>query len=432
MTFKQVCYIFIKSILLCFLLSSCQTPKYSKVTDFSNSKNILPEVQYSLADDFNPNNINCIAIGKITDESNENEFNKLDKITLVRHAIYGHLAPKNYQDIELHKVAFIMKSTNSHKLILQNLDCDALLEGTITEFKNDFYIAYSSTNVGLNLYLKDKEDKILWKASHTASSKAGSIPFSPIGLAAGLFTASSNAEDEVALQMIDTVVRRVIKTLPETKFILNKNQLKYASIPHLEKPKIIVKSKNPKKNTPDEMFDNGNYEQAIKLIKANLKVNPNNDEIIFLKGRSQLMLNQYEKAASTFLDALAIKMDSNYLNGLGYAYTKLKQPKKAIAAYNKAITLNNKNSFAYFNSGLLLERAGKIQKASGYFYSAGTSSLLKKDFVRANDSLDALKRLSKAEQILNIRTKKLEKLIKELSDDKDNNFRIIKVNTNGS
>ena len=60
-----------------------------------------------------------------------------------------------------------------------------MLEGTITEFKNDFYIAYSSTNVGLNLYLKDKEDKILWKASHTASSKAGSIPFSPIGLATG-------------------------------------------------------------------------------------------------------------------------------------------------------------------------------------------------------------------------------------------------------
>jgi len=39
---------------------------------------------------------------------------------------------------------------------------------------------------------------------------------------------------------------------------------------------------------------------------------------------------------------------------------------------------------------------------------------------------------SVAEQILNIRTKKLEKLIKELSDDKDNNFKIIKVNTNES
>ena len=49
------------------------------------------------------------------------------------------------------------------------------------------------------------------------------------------------------------------------------------------------------------------------------------------------MLNQYEKAASTFLDALAIKMDSDYLNGLGFAYSKLKQPNKALAAYNKAI-----------------------------------------------------------------------------------------------
>ena len=430
MTFKQVCYIFIKSIILCFLLSSCQTPKYLKVKDFSNSKNILPEVQYSLSDNFNPNNINCIAIGKITDKSNDKEFKNLDKVSLIRHAIYGHLAPKNYQDIELHKVAFIMKSSNSNKLILQNLDCDALLEGTITEFKNDFYIAYSSTNVGLNLFLKDKDDKVLWKASHTASSKAGAIPFSPIGLATGLFTASNNTGDEVALQMIDTVVRRVIKTLPETKIIQNENQLKYASIPHLERSKVIVKSKNSKKNTADDMFANGNYEQAIKLIKANLKVTPKNDEIIFLKGRSQLMLNQYEKAASTFLDALAIKIDGNYLNGLGYAYTKLNQPKKAIAAYNKAITLNNKNSFAYFNSGLLLESAGNFQRASDYFYSAGTSALLKKDFIRANNSLDALQRLSKAEKSLNIRTEKLEKLIKELSDDKDNDFSIIKVNTN--
>ena len=42
------------------------------------------------------------------------------------------------------------------------------------------------------------------------------------------------------------------------------------------------------------------------------------------------MLNEYENAASTFLDALAIKIDDNYLNGLGYAYTKLNQLDKAL------------------------------------------------------------------------------------------------------
>ena len=431
MTFKQFFYNFIKTILLCLLLSSCQTPKYSKVKSLSKSKNILPEVQYSLSENFNPNNINCIAIGKIKDDTDTNEYKYLDKVSLIRHAIYGHLSPKNYQDIELHRVAFVMKSSNTNQLILKNLDCDALLEGTITEFKNDFYLAFSSTNVGLSLFLKDKNNQVLWKASHTAKSRAGSIPFSPIGLATGLFSASNNRDEEVAFQMIDTVVRRVLKTLPETTNVENKNQLKYATIPKTKSSKTFSEQFVKKKKSPRVLFASGQYGQAIELINTNLKSNIDNHKLIFLKGRSQLMLNQYEKAASTFLDALAIKMDSDYLNGLGFAYSKLKQPNKALAAYNKAISINNKNSYAYFNSGLLLENKGNLKKAADYFYSAGTSSLLNKDFLKANNSHDALERLSKSERQILEKSNKLGNLIKELTDDKDDNFKIIKVKSNG-
>ena len=427
MTFKRVGYNLINTILLCFLLSSCQTPKYSKVNNFSQSQNILPEVQYSLSENFNPNNINCIAIGKIKDNSDASEYKSLDKITLIRHAIYGHLSPKNYQDIELHKVAFVMKSSNTNQLILKNLDCDALIEGTITEFKNDFYLAYSSTNVGLTLFLKDKNNQILWKASHTAKSRAGSVPFSPIGLATGLFTASSNTEEEVAFQMIDTVVRRVLKTLPETTSVQNNNQLKYAIIPKTKIIEVPSKQIIKKQKTPSVLFASGEYGQTIDLINSDLKSNRDNHKLIFLKGRSQLMLNQYEKAASTFLDALAIKMDSDYLNGLGYAYTKLKQLDKALAAYNKAIIINNKNSYAYFNAGLLLENKGNKKRAADYFYSAGTSSLLNKDFLKANNAYDALQRLSKSENKLLEKSSKLKNLIKELSEHEDKDFRIVKV-----
>jgi tetratricopeptide (TPR) repeat protein len=139
------------------------------------------------------------------------------------------------------------------------------------------------------------------------------------------------------------------------------------------------------------------------------------------------MLNQYEKAASTFLDALAIKMDSDYLNGLGYAYTKLKQLDKALAAYNKAIIINNKNSYAYFNAGLLLENKGNKKRAADYFYSAGTSSLLNKDFLKANNAHDALQRLSKSENKLLEKSSKLKNLIKELSEHEDKDFKIVKV-----
>ena len=401
------------------------------MNNFSQSKNILPEVQYSLSENFNPNNINCIAIGKIKDNSNVNEYKSLEKVSLIRHAIYGHLSPKNYQDIELHKVAFVMKSSNTNQLILKNLDCDALLEGTITEFKNDFYVAYSSTNVGLSLFLKDKKNQVLWKASHTATSRAGSIPFSPIGLATGLFSASSNTEEEVAFQMIDTVVRRVLKTLPETTNVQNKNQLKHAAIPKTNASPIAPKKVIKKQKSPSILFASGQYGQVIDLINISLKSNANNHKLIFLKGRSQLMLNQHEQAALTFLDALAIKIDSDYLNGLGYAYSKLKQSDKALAAYNKAISINNKNSYAYFNSGLLLENKGNKKKAADYFYSAGTSSLLNKDFLKANNAHDALQRLSKGESVILEKSDKLGSLIKELTDDKDNDFKIIKVNTKG-
>jgi len=167
------------------------------------------------------------------------------------------------------------------------------------------------------------------------------------------------------------------------------------------------------------------------LINKNLKSNPDDHKLIFLKGRSQLMLNEFESASSTFLDALALKLESDYLNGLGHAYSKLNQTNKALAAYNKAISIDNKNSYAYFNAGLLLENAKNKKKAAKYFYSAGTSSLLNKNFVRAGNALVALKRLSKSESSIKENSIKLESLIKKLSDDRDYNFKIIKVNSKG-
>jgi tetratricopeptide (TPR) repeat protein len=418
-------------LILCLMLGSCQTPKYSKVTNFTNFKNFIPEVQFTISENFNPENINCIAVGKIEDKSDINQYKSLDKVSLIRQAIYAHLSPKNFQDVELHKIAPILKSLKNSQTILQNLGCDALLEGEITSFKNDFFIAYSSTNVGLNLFLKDQNNKILWKSSHTATSRAGSIPFSPIGLATGLFSASTNAEDEIAFQMIDTVVRRLLKTLPDKSNVRNEEQLKFAKIPNDSKTKNLINYSQKKQNTPQYYFGIGEYGNAIALINKNLKSNPDDHKLIFLKGRSQLMLNEFESASSTFLDALALKLESDYLNGLGHAYSKLNQTNKALAAYNKAISIDNKNSYAYFNAGLLLENAKNKKKAAKYFYSAGTSSLLNKNFVRAGNALVALKRLSKSESSIKENSIKLESLIKKLSDDRDYNFKIIKVNSKG-
>ena len=423
----NIYYILIILNLSVFLLSSCQSPKYLKVDKLVNNNEVLPEVQYYLQKNFNPNNINCIAIGKLVDNSNEKEFKSLDKLNLVRQTIYGHLSPKNYEDIELHKVKFILKSDSDINTILKKLDCDAIIEGEILQFQNNFYITYSSTNVGLKLFLKNNNDTILWKATHVASSRAGNLPFSPIGLATGIFSAGKNTDEEVAFQMLDTVVRRLLKTLPERTNVNFKNQMKFSNAPNIKEVKLNQNKLSLKAN---KFFKDGEYRKSIELINDILKSKPSKHELIFLKARAQLMLNKYEKASSSLLDALALKLDYNYLNGLGFTYAKLNNYDKALAAYTKAIKLNNKNSYAYFNSALILESKGRFKRSGDYFYYSGASALINKEFTRANKSLDALKRLSKINKEIGLKKQKLDDLIKDFPDDDEKNYTIKKINSN--
>lgn len=412
------------SFILVLLLSSCQTPKYLQVKKITKSDSILPEVKYFINENFNPEEINCIAIGTIKDNSDKSEFSQLDKTNLVKYSLYSHLSPKRYRDIEIHQMTYLLKEKQNINLVLKTLDCDAILDGEIIKFENKFYVAFSSTKVGLNLSLRKQSGELLWKGNHIASSRAGTIPLSPISLASGIFSASTNTEEEVALQMLDAAARRLLNTIPDRKTIDNKLQLKYITTPIDKK---ILPVKGQKTENPNILFSLGEYYKAIELIDKKLQIKPNNHELIFLKGRSYLLLNEYQKASSTFLDAIAIQPKDKYFNGLGFAYTKLEDYNKSLAAYQKAISLNNKNNFAYFNSGLILENKGYFKKAGDYFYSAGTSSILNKDFTKANDSLIALERLTKKQNKLTDKKNKLNKLITEFTTDTKERIKIVKI-----
>ena len=219
-----------------------------QVKKITKADSILPEVQYFINENFNPEEINCIAIGKIKDNSDNNEFSQLDKVSLVKYSLYGHLSPKRYRDVEIHQMNYLLKEKKNINLVLKTLDCDAILDGEIIKFENKFYVAFSSTKVGLNLSLRKQSGELLWKGNHIASSRAGTIPLSPISLATGIFSASTNTEEEVALQMLDAAVRRLLKTIPDRKTIDNKLQLKYITTPINKKIIPVKKSeeKNPK------------------------------------------------------------------------------------------------------------------------------------------------------------------------------------------
>ena len=82
------------SIFAIFCLSSCKTPSIKNVSEFKDSPVLSSEVQFQESDNFKPNDINCIAIGKFEDFSDGGDYKNLNKSSLVRSAFYGALARK--------------------------------------------------------------------------------------------------------------------------------------------------------------------------------------------------------------------------------------------------------------------------------------------------------------------------------------------------
>jgi len=107
---KVLNYISVIFILLIF--SSCSTPIYKKVGVLSNNEQISSRkiVEFFLDENFDPNKINCIAIGNISDNTNDFDYQHLNKSKLIRNALFGLLSTKNYEYINLTRIDYILEN----------------------------------------------------------------------------------------------------------------------------------------------------------------------------------------------------------------------------------------------------------------------------------------------------------------------------------
>jgi tetratricopeptide (TPR) repeat protein len=125
------------------------------------------------------------------------------------------------------------------------------------------------------------------------------------------------------------------------------------------------------------------YMQAITACNSALRLNPNHGESYFYLGRAQKALNRNAEAAKSYDMAVAglIKFtqdNPDYSDGfylLGNAYFTDGQYDKAIAAYNRCLTLSPRFARARFNAGI--------------------SHIQKRDKMQANEQYNALNNIDK-------------------------------------
>ena len=369
-----------------FFSFSCNTINYKKVDNLDIAKTKINTVKYFLSKNFIASQINCIIVGKVTDKTKNSEFKNLNKAEIIRKAVYGLISVKNYDLIKLSKIDKKL-TTVSEKNLLKNYDCDAILTGQIIKFYNDNFISFSNTTVEIKLELKDKESNLLWASRYSANSSEGSIPLSPVSLITGVFQVASNDKNEIALQVVDKVSRKILNSFPEKQINLKnefelKNKYKGNSV---DTPQNIL-----------EFFENEEYEKASIALKKRILNNKNNPENYFLESKSSFFQENYISSINYSLEAASkgLNTSENY-SILGISYLKLNNLKLAYASLFKALNLDPNSSITNFNYALINEIQGVHDIAAERYYFAGLISIEEKNYVRLYKSLKSLQRLSR-------------------------------------
>ncbi len=106
------------------------------------------------------------------------------------------------------------------------------------------------------------------------------------------------------------------------------------------------------------------HKSAIEDLGAALKLNPNNKDLLLIRGKSYAMLRFYNEAIQDF--SRVIQLDSSNKSAYDYrgnAYSELGQFGKAISDFDRAIKLDPKSASAYNNRGLTFMEMGDLDRA---------------------------------------------------------------------
>ena len=389
-------------------MQSCKTPNYKQVEVIEKKSPLESSVQFYINDVFDPNTLDCITIGELKDESNNSDYKNFNKVKLIRKSLSGSLNSKNYDSVKLSRIDYILannKNINTPDL-LDKIDCNAIITGKILNFKNKYYVSYSVTTVEIYLELIDKSRTVLWSARHAANSHEGSIPISPIALLTGVFVATTNRQDEVALQMIDTVSRRVISTLPDRKEINLSYQIVDNSIEDSQNifNKIILKKPSITSviNNPQTLLAKGAYEESLTLSKQLIIENSSILENYYYASKAELLLKNYPSSIDYALTAISKGYNNaEVFSSLGIAYLKNENIRLAGAAFQKAYDINPDNSLINFNIAVINETQNNWLNSSQSYYNSGLLSIKENNKIRLYKSLKNLKRLSKIDKSIN-------------------------------
>jgi hypothetical protein len=145
---------------------------------------------------------------------------------LVRESLYGHLSHRRFKDVELDVVDRALTAAPDKSLtdrptpdalreLGEQLGCDAIVTGTVTELERLFMGVYSQLSVGADIAIYDTHDgRRLWSDSHVARLHDGSMPLTPLGIPLSGARSGWNLRDSQIIRAVDELTRTLANRIP--------------------------------------------------------------------------------------------------------------------------------------------------------------------------------------------------------------------------
>jgi tetratricopeptide (TPR) repeat protein len=150
----------------------------------------------------------------------------------------------------------------------------------------------------------------------------------------------------------------------------------------------------------------GDLDGAIAQLKGMLDKKPKDANALYLIGMAYVKKQMFPEATGAFLQVAEMApMFAAAFHQLGVCYQQQDQPEKALEYYRKTIDLDSGNTDAFYNSGLILFKLGRIDEALDRFEKAlalkpddpaflemaGRCYINKADFAKAIEYLEKAK-----------------------------------------
>ncbi|WP_157514518.1 tetratricopeptide repeat protein [Christiangramia portivictoriae] len=115
----------------------------------------------------------------------------------------------------------------------------------------------------------------------------------------------------------------------------------------------------------------GRKHEAIELAKSGLKKRPKNVSLLSILGQAYMSTFQFDKAIPAFKTIVEEGEASEFvLENLARAYRMTNQLAEALETYRKMLDINDMNSAAHSNIGVILMEMNRHKEAREHFYNA--------------------------------------------------------------